>query len=117
MQPTCTRFVGDEWRHIADNASGVTLEEALMVMIRTLRSELLCQRRTLRGRRDRPNRPFRNWEGERIEMQNEHEAYFGSAERWEEHVVDFPNIVAMFDEAVAEVGRIFEGITDWDDED
>jgi len=114
MQPSCVRLVGDVWPHIADNAHGVTLKEALVVMMQILQSELLYQGQEMLERRDQP---CRGWESESFEMQDEQAAYFGSAERWEAHVADFPNIVAMFDEAVAEVGRMFEGIVDRNHED
>jgi len=117
LQPLCTRFVTKMQPRIAENTDGVTLREVVPLMVKTLRTSLTRQQRSLHQRLQEPFTT--DWDEERFEIPRESRrvAFPNGAEQWVEFVADFPSIVKMFDEAAAEVDLLFKNVAAWDEED
>jgi hypothetical protein len=112
----CTRMVNEWGNATADNASGITIKEALDFMIQTLKGKIKGAQRVLHDQLNDEPGPFRGWEEESWGMQDEQAAAFRTAEVWDAYVADFSNIVHMFDNVVAKVVVVFEGYAARSDE-
>jgi hypothetical protein len=111
-RPLITRFVSATGLTIAENMCGITLGEAISLLIKASSTALERRQRTLLAQvaemvRTDFSPSFESaYQTQTFSMQPEHYAAFPTEANWNNHKADFPCILAMFKDAVRETGLV-----------
>ncbi|EAT81371.1 hypothetical protein SNOG_10872 [Parastagonospora nodorum SN15] len=111
-RPLSTRLVSATGLNIAENMCGITLGEAIPLLIKALSTALERRQRSLVAQvaemvRTDFSPSFESaYQMQTFSMQPVHYAAFPTEADWNDHKADFPNILSMFKDAVRETGLV-----------